>query len=88
MLFRSLTNHSNKQLSDLKPREWAYLLPLVVLIFAMGLVPQPLLDRINPSVEAFLARVEAHYDQSPYASGENLPAWLRDAEASTKGEAP
>jgi NADH-quinone oxidoreductase subunit M len=86
MMFGPLTHHENKQLSDLKPREWLYLAPLVVLIFVMGLYPQPMLDRIQPSVDAFLARVEAHYDQSPYANSGNLPAWLNDAEASPKGE--
>jgi NADH-quinone oxidoreductase subunit M len=83
MMFGPLSNHENQKLKDLSPREWAYLLPLVALIFIMGLFPQPFLDRINPSVEALLGRIEAHYDQSPYAST-GIPGWLTDAEQ--KGE--
>ena len=60
-----------------------YLLPLVVMIFVMGLFPQPFLDRINPSVDAVLKRVEAQYDQSPYHSDACLPGWLAEPQ---KGE--
>jgi NADH-quinone oxidoreductase subunit M len=79
MMFGPLTHHANKELQDMNARELLYMAPLVVLVFVMGLFPQVFLDRINPSVDAFLGRVEAHYDvnTSPYPSA-CLPGWLSD----------
>ena len=42
-----------ESLSDLNPREYLMLLPLVILILAFGLYPSLLLDLINNSVESF-----------------------------------
>jgi len=42
---------------DLDRREIAVLVPLVVLMLAIGLYPKPLYDRVNPSVERVLAEV-------------------------------
>ncbi len=77
MMFGPLQNEANKGLKDLSPRELAYLLPLVAFAFWMGLYPKPFLDRINPSVDAFVARMETHFESSPYACGDEcLPSWL------------
>jgi NADH-quinone oxidoreductase subunit M len=46
-------------ITDLTAREIAVVAPLVVLMLAIGLYPQPLYDRINPSVEAVVSLVEA-----------------------------
>ncbi len=51
VFFGSLKNPKNRELADLSAREWAYLLPGIVLIFAMGLFPTPFLSRIEPAVE-------------------------------------
>jgi NADH:ubiquinone oxidoreductase subunit 4 (subunit M) len=37
-------------------REWATLLPLVILMFAVGLYPRPIIDRIEPSAQALIQR--------------------------------
>ena len=77
MMFGPLQNEENKALKDVNGRELAYLLPLVVLAFVMGIFPQPFLDRINPSVDRFVQRLEEHYEASPYACGDDcLPGWL------------
>jgi len=47
-------------MADLSAREVAVVAPLVVLMLAIGLYPQPLYDRVNPSVEAVIAFVEAN----------------------------
>ncbi len=44
-----------KKLSDLNSREFAMLVPLVVLIFWIGLYPKPLLDVMHASVDRVLA---------------------------------
>jgi hypothetical protein len=35
------------------------LAPLVVLVFAIGIFPNPLIQRIQPSVKAFVAEMQA-----------------------------
>jgi NADH-quinone oxidoreductase subunit M len=51
-------NDKVAQLRDLTPREIVYLAPIVVLFFAIGVFPRPLLARLEPSVKAFTALVE------------------------------
>ncbi|MFN7142356.1 MAG: hypothetical protein ACK4YP_01150, partial [Myxococcota bacterium] len=57
-------------------REIAYLAPLIVLVFVMGVFPQPFLDRINPSVERFLSRREERDEGTPYAAVVAIPSWI------------
>jgi NADH-quinone oxidoreductase subunit M len=90
MMFGPLTNRANAELSDLNAREVAYLAPLVVLAFVMGIFPQIFLDRINPSVDRFVARMAEHYEGSPYLAMGELPSWLAPApvaEAAAHGDA-
>ena len=49
--------HMLPKLRDLNLREMVTLVPLVVLIFVIGLFPNPILTRMHPSVEKVLARV-------------------------------
>ncbi len=65
VFFGKLTNQENMQLQDLRPRELVAVAPFIVLIFVMGLWPQPILDVLRPSSERFVAR-------ALYGSGGNL----------------
>jgi NADH-quinone oxidoreductase subunit M len=47
---------------DLTVGEMAMLAPLVALVLLLGLYPKVLLDRIEPSTEAILDRIEAATD--------------------------
>ncbi|MFV9673554.1 MAG: hypothetical protein ACNYZH_10035, partial [Acidimicrobiia bacterium] len=47
---------------DLNFREIAILVPLIVIIVGIGVYPKPILDRIEPSVEIILDRIEATTD--------------------------
>jgi NADH-quinone oxidoreductase subunit M len=49
--------HLLPKLHDCSPREMATLVPLVVLIFWIGLFPNPILSRMHTSVEKVIARV-------------------------------
>ncbi|HWF58860.1 MAG TPA: NADH-quinone oxidoreductase subunit M [Nitrospira sp.] len=49
--------HMLPKLRDVNLREAVTLVPLVVLIFAIGLFPNPILTRMHPSVEKVIARV-------------------------------
>ncbi|HEY8339845.1 MAG TPA: NADH-quinone oxidoreductase subunit M [Egibacteraceae bacterium] len=44
-------------LLDLRPREIAVMVPLVALMFGIGLYPDPLYDRVTPTVEQIVATV-------------------------------
>ncbi|HZH74944.1 MAG TPA: NADH-quinone oxidoreductase subunit M [Archangium sp.] len=56
VFFGPLTHRENQHLSDLSLREFATVLPFLILVLVMGLMPQPFLDRINPSTERFITR--------------------------------
>ncbi len=57
-----VTNPKLEGLRDLGMREIAIMVPLVVLIVALGVYPKPVMDRIEPSVEIILDRIEAVTD--------------------------
>ena len=76
MVFGPLGNQANATLKDLNAREIAYLSPLLAAIVIMGVMPQPFLDRINPSVDRFVARFADHYDGSPYVHAGPVPQWI------------
>jgi len=54
VVFGPVTHPENERLADLTLRERLVFAPLVVLVFWMGVVPQPFLDRMNPALEATL----------------------------------
>jgi len=57
VMWGPLTKAVNITIADLSGREIAVMAPLLALMFFMGLYPRPLLNRMQPSVEALLARV-------------------------------
>jgi NADH-quinone oxidoreductase subunit M len=62
VLFGPLTNPDNKALEgqDLTPKEWAYLAPILVLCFVMGLFPGPFLAVMEPSVDRLVDVMVSH----------------------------
>ena len=57
VIFGKVTNPENERLTDLSMRERFILIPLVILIFWVGIYPKPLLDRIEPAVKQVLMQV-------------------------------
>ena len=55
-------------LRDLTPREVGVMVPLVLLMLAIGLYPRPLYDRVNPTVEALVQSVRAEVQLASEAS--------------------
>jgi NADH-quinone oxidoreductase subunit M len=47
----------NARIHDLSSREIAYLTPVILMIFVLGLWPKPFLDRLEPAVERVHASV-------------------------------
>jgi NADH-quinone oxidoreductase subunit M len=74
-----LDKPENQALKDLTPLEVGILTPLVVLTLVLGLYPRVLLDRVEPSTEAILDRIEA-------ATGFEAPAPGRIADVVATGE--
>lgn len=57
VMFGPVSKAVNAAIGDLGAREIAVMAPLVALMLFMGLYPQPLLSRMEPSVNALLGRV-------------------------------
>ena len=57
VVYGKITNPKNAELKDLNAREIGLLMPLLVLMFVMGVYPQPILNSSRGSVEAVRNRV-------------------------------
>lgn len=57
-VFTGPVNPKLEARKDLGLREVAIMVPLIVLIVVLGVYPKPVLDRIEPSAEAILDRIE------------------------------
>ncbi len=81
VMFGPITHEENAELADMSPRELAVMVPIIVLIFVMGVYPKPFLKTMEASVEATLVRsgvtVEATH-----------PAPVRHGKARSDGHAP
>ena len=59
VMYGKVTNEENLRLTDMNGREIAYMVPILLFILWIGVYPQPFLRRMDASVNAFVARVEA-----------------------------
>jgi NADH-quinone oxidoreductase subunit M len=59
VMYGKVTREENLHLSDMNGREIAYMLPLLLFVFWIGVYPQPFLRRMDATVHAFIARIEA-----------------------------
>ena len=84
VFFGPLDNPENKNLPDLNLRELAYLMPLVVLCFWIGLYPKPFFERMEKPVAYVVAKVESGgaVTLAEFEKGEALRAAGREAGAS------
>ncbi|QSV46563.1 NADH-quinone oxidoreductase subunit M [Geobacter benzoatilyticus] len=72
VMFGELTNPKNQTLSDLNAREIAIMLPLLVLVFVMGVYPTPFINKMNPSLEKLVVHVKSK--QTAKAQIPQIPA--------------
>src|SRR5438876_2075289 len=61
MFFGNINNPKNEKLTDLTGREWAYMLPLVIMSLWIGLYPKPFLAYIEKPVNAVVKQVRPDY---------------------------
>jgi len=57
VVFGQVTNPANENLKDINWRERIILIPLVALIFWIGIYPKPFFDRIEPAAQTILNKV-------------------------------
>jgi NADH-quinone oxidoreductase subunit M len=57
VMYGKVTNPENEKLTDMNARERIIMIPLVILIFWIGVYPKPLFDRIEPAVKNVLEQV-------------------------------
>jgi NADH-quinone oxidoreductase subunit M len=79
IFFGPVTNPKNETLQDVGGRELAALVPLVVLVFVMGLFPTPMLRRMEPSVKQYLAQYQVKHKASLDAAKGTPRAVVLDA---------
>jgi NADH-quinone oxidoreductase subunit M len=61
-MFGALDNDDNRSLSDLSVREFAYLVPLVVLSFWIGIKPEPFFLVLDEPVARLVRQVDKTYE--------------------------
>jgi NADH-quinone oxidoreductase subunit M len=64
MFFGEIENEKNKLLPDLSGREWAYMMPLVVMSLWIGIYPGPFLRYIEKPVNAIVKQIRPTYQIS------------------------
>jgi NADH-quinone oxidoreductase subunit M len=57
VMFGKITREENRNLKDLSLREFFVLLPIIVMIFVIGIYPDPFLKKMSVSVDQFNARM-------------------------------
>ena len=83
-VFHTEPDEANRDFAELKWKEGMLLLPFIGLIVFCGVYPKPLIDRIQPAVDALLEHVELHSDWvTPQPPGADVTV---EVEAETDGE--
>jgi len=72
-MFGPVTNPKNKDLKDLSAREYATLLPLVIMCFWIGIYPKPFFKYIEKPVEKIVQRVQPGFFDRTEAKLAKLP---------------
>jgi len=73
MMFGQITNPKNENLKDLNLREFATLMPLVVMAFWIGIYPKPFFRIIEKPVNQIVAKVQPGFFARPVQAAA-LPA--------------
>ena len=80
MFFGEIENEKNKLLPDLSGREWAYMLPLVIMSLWIGVYPGPFLRYIEKPVNSVVRQVRPTYQipgqAAPPANAATVPGQI------------
>ena len=61
-VFHGPLDEENAETKDLNAREIGIMIPFLAAIVFMGIYPKPVIDRMEPSVDALVAHIETHVD--------------------------
>jgi NADH-quinone oxidoreductase subunit M len=67
-MFGPVTNPANEHLQDLNAREYATLVPLIILCFWIGIYPKPLFKVLERPVQLIVEQANPGYYGAPSAS--------------------
>jgi NADH-quinone oxidoreductase subunit M len=68
VIFGPVTHVENEKLTDLTMRERLVFAPILILIFWIGFYPQPLLNRMQPTIERTIQLAEQRGSATPAAA--------------------
>ena len=71
VFFNALDQEENRKVEDLSRREITILAPMIALMIWIGVYPTPFLQRMEPSVQAILERVEGAAPAGASVAGED-----------------
>ena len=74
VMFGPVTHPENEKLADLSVRERLVFAPILILIFWMGFTPQPLLDRVQPTLDRTVRLAEERLGGRPMGVVFGAPA--------------
>ncbi|MDY0300181.1 MAG: NADH-quinone oxidoreductase subunit M [Trichlorobacter sp.] len=73
VMFGELENPENQKLQDLNIREIIIMAPLVVLIFVIGVYPNPFLEKMQPSIQKVIAKTRVQDQNTHLVMPETIP---------------
>jgi len=71
VMFGNVTHAANEHLPDLNWREYAAIVPLIVLAFWLGIYPKPIFDRLDAPVQRIVQAVNPKYYDAAAGSATN-----------------
>ena len=76
VMFGKITRDENKNIKDLNLREKLILIPLILLVFFIGIYPKPILNKMEASVENLVTTVHRKFrvENSKPELGRNIRA--------------
>ena len=77
VMFGKVTNPKNEKLKDLSPREITVLVPMVILIFLMGIYPKLFFSKMDVTVEKFLKDFKGKVEMKADAPQPKVTAELK-----------
>ena len=86
VMFGKLDNPKNQKLQDLDAREIAIMIPLVFLIFFMGLYPKPFIDKMAPALDKVIQQTRIM--KQPAALPQMMPAAMPSGHPAMPGAMP
>jgi NADH-quinone oxidoreductase subunit M len=57
VMFGELDNPKNQKLLDLNAREIGIMVPLIIMIFVMGIYPKPFIDKMDPAIKKLVTQI-------------------------------